>query len=187
PPVVLLVNDVAVGAGPRIRRQVGQALGVDEGEGADSRRDADDEAHEHEQARRSHHRATIGDGTASRNLNLTAAAPRTLAGGFWTNLRFPSGRPLGAPGRMLATADDAMAHGDPRRGAADPGGAESRPALPFAKAFVVQFGAETDTRLGKVTGRIEHLQTGRRSRFASVDDLLACIMTMLAGTEASRD
>jgi len=88
---------------------------------------------------------------------------------------------------MPATADDAMAHDEPRGGAADPGGAENRPALPFAKAFVVQFGAETDARLGKVTGRIEHLQTGRRSRFASADDLLACIMAMLAGVEASHE
>jgi hypothetical protein len=63
--------------------------------------------------------------------------------------------------------------------------ADNPPALPYAKAFVVQFGVETDARLGHVTGRIEHLQTGRRSRFASVDELLARIMTMLAGVAAS--
>jgi hypothetical protein len=68
-----------------------------------------------------------------------------------------------------------------------PGQADNRPALPYAKAFVVQFGAETDARLGKVSGRIEHLQTGRRSRFTSVEDMLACIMSMLAGVEAPRD
>jgi hypothetical protein len=68
-----------------------------------------------------------------------------------------------------------------------PGRADNPPALPYGKAFVVQFGAETDTRLGHVTGRIEHLQTGRRSRFASVDELLAWIMAMLAGVAASRD
>jgi hypothetical protein len=50
----------------------------------------------------------------------------------------------------------------------------------------VQFGADTEARLGKVTGRIEHLQTGRRSRFASVDELLAWIMAMLAQGDASR-
>jgi hypothetical protein len=62
---------------------------------------------------------------------------------------------------------------------------DDRPALPYARAFVVQFGAETDGQLGNFSGRIEHLQTGRRSRFASVDDLLAFIMAMLAGVDAS--
>jgi hypothetical protein len=82
-----------------------------------------------------------------------------------------------------------MARGDAHEGAEgpDPRRADNRPALPYAKAFVVQFGAETDARLANVTGRIEHLQTGRRSRFASVDDLLACIMAMLAGVDASHD
>jgi hypothetical protein len=61
------------------------------------------------------------------------------------------------------------------------------PALPYAKAFVVQFSAETDPRRGTVTGRMEHLQTGRRSRFASADELLAWIMAMLAGADATRD
>jgi hypothetical protein len=60
-------------------------------------------------------------------------------------------------------------------------------ALPYAKAFILQFGAETDARLGHVTGRIEHLQTGRRSRFASADEMLARIMAMLAGVATSRD
>jgi hypothetical protein len=67
-----------------------------------------------------------------------------------------------------------------------PGGVETPPALPYAKAFVVQFSAETDPRLGTATGRIEHLQTGRRLRFASVDELLAGIMGMLAGVDTSR-
>jgi hypothetical protein len=90
---------------------------------------------------------------------------------------------------MPMTADEAMARDDARAGAEGPvpGRADNRPALPFAKAFVVQFGAETDAGLGNVTGRIEHLQTGRRSRFASVDDLLAFIMAMLAGIEESHD
>ena len=64
--------------------------------------------------------------------------------------------------------------------------AHSPPALPYAKAFVVQFSAETDPRLGTTTGRVEHLQTGRRSRFASADELLAWIMAMLAGADIPR-
>jgi hypothetical protein len=82
-----------------------------------------------------------------------------------------------------------MAHEGAHEGAESPvpARADNPSALPYAKAFVVQFGAETDARLGLVTGRIEHLQTGRRSRFASADELLARIMTMLGGVAASPD
>ena len=59
--------------------------------------------------------------------------------------------------------------------------------LPYAKAFIVQFASETDVRAGNIRGRIEHLQTGRRSRFASGDELLARMMAMLAGADAARD
>jgi hypothetical protein len=51
----------------------------------------------------------------------------------------------------------------------------------------VQFASETDVRAGNVRGRIEHLKTGRRSRFTSADELLARIMAMLAGADASHD
>jgi hypothetical protein len=66
-------------------------------------------------------------------------------------------------------------------------GRTDRPSLPYAKAFVVQFASETDVGAGNVRGRIEHLKTGRRSRFASADELLARIMAMLAGADAPRD
>jgi hypothetical protein len=69
----------------------------------------------------------------------------------------------------------------------DPSHAPTPSALPYAKAFVVQFSAETDARRGAVTGRIEHLQTGRRSRFGSTDELLAWIMAMLAGADSPRE
>jgi hypothetical protein len=61
------------------------------------------------------------------------------------------------------------------------------PTLPYERAFVVQFSAETDARRGSITGRIEHLQTGRRSRFVSTDELLAWIMAMLAGADIPRE
>lgn len=54
------------------------------------------------------------------------------------------------------------------------------PSLPYAKAFVVQFTADTDVRLEYAAGRIEHLETGRRERFESVDDLLLWISALLA-------
>jgi len=82
-----------------------------------------------------------------------------------------------------------MVHDAAREGPEDPvpGRTDRTPVLPYARAFIVQFGAETDARLGNVTGRIEHLQTGRRSRFASVDELLAWIMAMLAGGSLPHD
>ena len=82
-----------------------------------------------------------------------------------------------------------MAHDAAHEGAESPtpDRAHTPPALPYAKAFVVQFSAETEPRLGTATGRIEHLQTGRRSRFASVDELLARIMVMLGGGDTSRE
>jgi hypothetical protein len=68
-----------------------------------------------------------------------------------------------------------------------PGRAHTQSALPYAKSFVVQFSAETDPRLGITTGRVEHLQTGRRSRFASADELLAWMTAMLAGADSPDD
>jgi hypothetical protein len=53
-------------------------------------------------------------------------------------------------------------------------------ALPYAKAFVVHFSTDTDARLEHATGRVERLQTGCRSRFASLDELLACLRAELA-------
>lgn len=66
--------------------------------------------------------------------------------------------------------------------AKDPAGhpLAGQPSLPYAKAFVVQFSAETGARLEHAAGRVEHLETGRRTRFASVYDLLACIVALLA-------
>ena len=82
-----------------------------------------------------------------------------------------------------------MAHDAARQEAESPdsGRAHIPSALPYAKAFVVQFSAETDPRLGTTTGRVEHLQTGRRSRFASADELLAWLMAMLTGAGSLDD
>jgi hypothetical protein len=73
-----------------------------------------------------------------------------------------------------------MAPDPTRAGDSVPRRTDDKPTLPYAKAFVVQFTAETDARLEHVTGRIEHLQTGRRVRFTSMDDLRAGFVAMLA-------
>jgi hypothetical protein len=59
------------------------------------------------------------------------------------------------------------------------------PRLPYAKAFVVQFAADTDPALEHASGRIEHLQTGRQARFASMTDLVARIAALL-GSDAAK-
>jgi len=52
--------------------------------------------------------------------------------------------------------------------------------LPYTKAFLVQFSAETDADLRQAAGRVEHLKTGARSRFTSIDGLCAWIAAVLA-------
>ena len=62
-------------------------------------------------------------------------------------------------------------------------GREGSPTLPAWKAFVVQFSIESGTRVGVFSGRVEHLNTGRRARFTSDDDLVAVMKRMLAEIE----
>ena len=53
------------------------------------------------------------------------------------------------------------------------------PALPAWKAFVVQFSRETGVEPGTYSGRIEHLGTGQRARFASAGELFAFVNAVL--------
>jgi hypothetical protein len=82
---------------------------------------------------------------------------------------------------MVDSSSSESCHHD----AEDPAGRRlaDRPSLPYQKAFVVQFSAETDARLERAAGRVEHLQTGRRTRFASIYDLLGCIVALLAADD----
>ncbi len=59
------------------------------------------------------------------------------------------------------------------------GDSEEIPALPVWKAFVVQFNRETGARTGAFAGRVEHMSSGRRARFASADELVAALANML--------
>lgn len=65
--------------------------------------------------------------------------------------------------------------------------ADDQVTLPYARAFVVHFTAETDVRLEHPVGRVEHLTTGCRSRFTSIEELLACIRARLADTDSSTE
>jgi hypothetical protein len=54
------------------------------------------------------------------------------------------------------------------------------PALPYWKAFVIQLSHDTTPESGIFAGRIEHLGSGRRQRFASGNELLAMVMRLLS-------
>ena len=56
---------------------------------------------------------------------------------------------------------------------------EDAPALPVWKAFVVQFSRDTKKDTGTFAGRVEHMSSGRRARFASPTELLAVLRHML--------
>ena len=58
------------------------------------------------------------------------------------------------------------------------------PALPSWKAFVIQLSHDTTPDSGIFAGRIEHLGSGRRQRFASGKELLSMVMRLLRDLEA---
>jgi hypothetical protein len=53
------------------------------------------------------------------------------------------------------------------------------PELPTDKVFVVQLSRETGPTLEPFAGRVEHLATGRRARFASFEDFHAAVIRLL--------
>jgi hypothetical protein len=56
---------------------------------------------------------------------------------------------------------------------------EAIPAFLVWKAFVLQFSRETGTKAGIFSGRVAHLRSGRRARFASREELLPVLSKML--------
>jgi hypothetical protein len=58
------------------------------------------------------------------------------------------------------------------------------PALPSWKAFVIQLSHDTTPDSGIFAGRIEHLSSGRRRRFASGKELLSVVMRLLSDLDA---
>jgi hypothetical protein len=57
------------------------------------------------------------------------------------------------------------------------------PALPSWKAFVIQLSQDTTSESGIFAGRVEHLASGRRERFASGKELLSAVMSLLSDLE----
>ncbi len=68
---------------------------------------------------------------------------------------------------------------DRRRPPASSGTGEA-PTLPAYKAFVVQFSRETSPHTRTFSGRVEHMTSGRRARFASAQELFSVLAKMLA-------
>jgi hypothetical protein len=54
------------------------------------------------------------------------------------------------------------------------------PDLPTGKAFVVQLSRETGPALSPFAGRVEHLSTGRRARFETLEEFLAAVTRLLS-------
>jgi hypothetical protein len=59
------------------------------------------------------------------------------------------------------------------------GGCSAAPTLPAWKAFVLQLNQDTTPDSGVFAGRVEHLASGRRERFASGEELLAAVIRLL--------
>jgi hypothetical protein len=56
---------------------------------------------------------------------------------------------------------------------------DERPELPTEKAFVLKLSRDTGHMLAPFAGRLEHLSTGRRARFATVEEFLAALIRLL--------
>ena len=57
---------------------------------------------------------------------------------------------------------------------------EGQAPLSVHRAFVVQFRVNSDVARGRVIGRVEHVVSGQATHFASLEELLTFIATVLA-------
>ena len=51
--------------------------------------------------------------------------------------------------------------------------------LPAARAFVVQFSADTRASVKRFAGRVEHIESGHCRRFATLEELVAFVTPYL--------
>ena len=58
-------------------------------------------------------------------------------------------------------------------------GAEAGPELPTEKGFLVQLTRDTGPTLASFAGRVEHLASGRRARFASFEAFREALSRLL--------
>lgn len=67
------------------------------------------------------------------------------------------------------------------RAAAGEAASPNAPELPTGKAFVLQLSRDTSPTLQPFVGRVEHLATGRRVRFATFEDFQQAVIRLLRG------
>jgi hypothetical protein len=58
--------------------------------------------------------------------------------------------------------------------------AETARTLPVQRAFVIQFGAQTGVEMSRFAGRVEHVVSGHARRFQTLEELIGCLVQMLA-------
>jgi hypothetical protein len=75
--------------------------------------------------------------------------------------------------------------GTGRHASTDEGRLAPGPELPTDRAFVLQLSRETGPTLEPFAGRVEHLATGRRTRFATFEEFRAAMIRLLG--EASEE
>jgi hypothetical protein len=56
---------------------------------------------------------------------------------------------------------------------------DDRPGFPVSQSFVVQFAVDTLPAANRYRGRVEHIDSGRSQRFASLDELMSFVNELL--------
>ena len=72
----------------------------------------------------------------------------------------------------------------------EPGGVGGGPggsSLPVSRSFVVQLTADMVPASGGFRGRVEHIESGRSRRFASLEDLGAFLTEVLDANQSGED
>ena len=67
------------------------------------------------------------------------------------------------------------------------GGGQGGSSLPVSRSFVLQFTAATVPASRQFRGRVEHIESGRSRRFASLTDLAAFIREVLEANGNGED
>lgn len=66
------------------------------------------------------------------------------------------------------------------------GGRAGGSTLPVSRAFVVQFAVDTLPASDRYRGRVEHIDSGRSQRFASLDELISFFNELLEAEGVER-
>jgi hypothetical protein len=68
----------------------------------------------------------------------------------------------------------------------EPGDRPGGSPFPVARSFVVQFAADTLPADNRYRGRVEHIDSGRSHRFASLDELISFLNELLEAQGVER-